>query len=266
MAKQTVQQFVEQAREASLENKQRSSGLTETGFKIERVTARRSIKRALIWLGFGLGFLALASGDSWVAESPLFNILGTGGCSVSLCICWAAGGLWWLVRGSEEVCLWAKSLLPACVQPYRSIAGIPVVFIVIRLASDGLFWISDRLPWTGKNRLGLVTLFRRGLWLLAATAWLAALALTTVRLAETGWLRDRMSAHWENRKTESVPGSSKKEKDKDNGGSGRKRQSLESHSKNNHNYGCELDGMRFCVRTALWARRPAVEALGSKMV
>lgn len=188
MAKKTVQKFVEQAQEASSKNGTRGSGLVEMSIKVEQVAARRSIKRALVWLGFGLAFLALAFGDSWVTESPLFWVVGSGASWLFLTVTRAVGELWWFVTGSEGVSIWAIKRGPFGIQPYRSIAGIPVVFIVIASACNGLLWVCNRLPWFGKHRLPFLAMFRWGFWLLAVTAWLAALGLTVVRFVDSGRL------------------------------------------------------------------------------
>jgi len=156
------------------------------GIKVEQVAVRRSIKRALVWLGFSLAFLALACGDSWVAESPLFNLVGSIACFVFLLLCWATGSLWWLIRGSKEVCVWAHNLMPFCVQPYRSIASIPVLFIVIRLSCDKWLWVCNCLPWFGKHWQVFLAVIRWGLWLLFVTAWFAATCLTVVRFIDSG--------------------------------------------------------------------------------
>ncbi len=83
MAKKTVQKFVEQAQKAYSKNGTGSSELAELCSKVDQAVSQRSITRAIIWLGFGLAFLAIAFGDSWVTESPLFNVLGSGVCFAS---------------------------------------------------------------------------------------------------------------------------------------------------------------------------------------
>ena len=87
MAKKTVQKFVEQAQEAYSKKGIGDSGLVEMGIKVEQVVSRRSIKRALVWLGFGLAFLSLAFDNSWVTESPLFNLVGSVACFLFLLLC-----------------------------------------------------------------------------------------------------------------------------------------------------------------------------------
>lgn len=185
MTKNTLQELVGQAHDASLKGSHMGSSPVKAKLNIEKRVALRSIRRALLLLSLGLGFLALAFGDSWVTDSPLFNVVGSVACFLFLLLCGAAGIFWWLVTGSGEVADWAVDLLPFFVQPYRSVSGIVVVVVVIALFCPPLLRVCSQLPRIVKHQQALLVWLRRLLWLLTIGVWLAALWLNMARFLET---------------------------------------------------------------------------------
>lgn len=176
MAKNNLQDLVEHIYGSS-KHHHVGFGLGKVKSNIDRQAALRTIRWSLLLLGFGLGFLAVAFKDSWVTRSPLFIVAGSVMCFLFVVFCWLAGVLWWVVTGSKVVCTWAKNLWPFCVQPYRSVAGIVAVFIVIALLSPLLLMACGRLPWVGRNLTVFLLWLRRLLWLFTLGVWLASICV-----------------------------------------------------------------------------------------
>lgn len=192
MAKNILQELVGKAHKASLKSDHVGSGLVTAKLNVEKQAVLRSIRRALLLLGFGLGFLAIAFDTSWVTDSPLFTVVGSVTCLLFLVVCWLTGALCWLVTGGKVICIWAKSLWPFCVQPYRSASGIPVVFMLIVLICTHLLADDNRLCWTGgKYQQTFLVWLRRLLWLLTIGVWLTALWLNTAGFLKTAVLTMR---------------------------------------------------------------------------
>lgn len=177
MVENTLQKLVSKAYEAYQEGSRVGSRLLNVRLSVKERVVQRSVRRALMVLGFGLGFLVLAFEDCWVTDSPLFTVVGSAASLLFLVLCWTAGGLWWLVTGNKQVYIWAKDLLPFCVQPYRSIAGIPAVFMVLAPLYARLLRVFNHLPWIERHWQGFLIWSRLLLWLLTIGIWLIAIWL-----------------------------------------------------------------------------------------
>lgn len=179
MAKNNLQELVENLHKASLKGNRIISDLMEAKSNIEKQAALRSIKWALLLMGPGFGLLSITFKNSWVADSPLFNVAGAVACFLFIVFCWMTGVLWWILTGSKAVCIWSNNLWPFCTQPYRSGAGIVAVFVVIALFCPLLLIGCSRLPGIRKNWMVCLIWLRRLLWLLTLAVWLIAIWLNT---------------------------------------------------------------------------------------
>lgn len=191
MAENTVQKLVRQVYEVSGDGDRMDPGLGGIKSNIDKQATLRSISRALLLLGVGLAFLALAFDESWVTSSPIFNLVGALVCCLFLILCIVTGILWWLLTGSGNVFAFAMELLPFGVKPYRPAVGMAVVFIAIALFLPLLLQDYYRLPRIGKHWQTFLVWFRWLLWLLTIGVWVAAIWLNTLGFPKDmeGWLQ-----------------------------------------------------------------------------
>ena len=169
--------MVNKAYEACMDSGRAGFRILHAKLSVEERVTKRSVKRAVMALGFGLGFLAIASEDCWVTESPLFMVLGSIVCLLFLALSWVAGGIWWLVTGSKKVCIWAKGLLPFGVQPYRSASGISILFFVLAIGIAWLLRILNRMPSFERHRRAFFPWLRFVFWLATVFVWFLAIWL-----------------------------------------------------------------------------------------
>lgn len=179
MAENILQKMVRNAESAYMNSNSESTGLVKSRLGVEERKVRRSIRLALIVLGFGLGFLVLVVDSSWVTNSPLLNVAGGILCFLFLTACFFTGILWWLVTGSGVLIEWAGDMLPFGVQPYRSALCMPLVFIAIAIFLGRLCEACKQLSWIERRWHKVLIRIRLMLWLLAAVVWSAALGAST---------------------------------------------------------------------------------------
>ncbi len=146
-------------------------------YQMDREEVIKSIRRALVTLGFGLCLVVLTSGKSWAVRSPLLNMIGGLVFFFFSLMVLLTGALWGFVSGSKLVCSFGSHLFPFGVQPYRSLSAIPAVFILAALTLNYVLVFSNRFPWFARHETKLMTWLRRSLWLLVVAVWLTAVAL-----------------------------------------------------------------------------------------
>jgi hypothetical protein len=145
-----------------------NSGLAQTRLLMAKRSLTRTVKYSVSALGLALALIASTSRDSWVTRSPIFNFLGSAGSVLILLLCIAGGGIWWLITGSKGICVWAKSLMPFCPQPYRAAIGIAALFLII--ASN-----IPVLPWSDRFERRHMTIIHLSVWGIVGYAWIVAI-------------------------------------------------------------------------------------------
>jgi hypothetical protein len=142
-------------------------GVKEMDARLQRRALARTATRCAVDLGVAFGLIAVTAGESWVTGSPLFRAVGSGACLLLLLVSCAAGGCWWAVTGNPGAFNWAKGLLPFCVEPYRSGAGLALCLVVAGLA-------LARIPWGERLYGRQIVYVRYVLQCLVTVVWLVA--------------------------------------------------------------------------------------------
>jgi hypothetical protein len=140
------------------------------------------VRAAIVVFGLGLGFVSVQFEASWVTRSPLFMVAGCVGCLVFLSVYCMAGTLWWLVTSSRGVCAWAVNLMPFAYQPWRSAAGVAVVFALMAVVFCGLVHTIVDVMGQGHRRVTILVAVAIVLWLAAAASWMLFVSRATGRI------------------------------------------------------------------------------------
>lgn len=173
----SIQKMLNEAYKACLEKGQRSASLIHMRLSANERVVYRSVRKAVVLLSLGLGYMVLAFKDSWVTHSPAFNFVGAGVCLVVLAICWAAGGVWWLFIGSKKIMTWAAAYLPFGIQPYKSASAIVIILILAGMQLVKLLRFGQGLPLIENQRKGYMLFVRLLAWLAAIIVCIAAIRL-----------------------------------------------------------------------------------------
>ena len=169
MAPNTVQRMVSAAGNGG--------GAVRTAMNVEERQARENILLAIVVLGFAFAVLSLSSKPAWTIKSPILNIVGGASCFVLLIISLLGGFLYFVVTGNSGICVWAKSLLPWAVQPYRSAVAIPVVFAFLAVILVGLFFLSKRISLIAYHWDKLIEWIPTILWISVLIVWVVTFVL-----------------------------------------------------------------------------------------